>query len=242
MMLLALVLAMQTAQAPVRVGGNIPPPQKIKDVRPVYPTDAQQSGAQGVVIIEAIIDPTGKVSEARVVRSIPMLDQAATDAVRQWEFTPTLLNGTPVPVIMTVTVNFAMQGSNVPPAQSFPTPNALMLQLSSMRSQDGVTTVWEITTERAAALPRWSLESVLPLSIEEAARIAEAWLKARSPEVQRFELRSVTFSRVRRGNPDIDFWHYQVWFFRYGERPGDPLTRVVVLPDRTVVEPRTEPD
>ena len=64
---------------------------------------------QGVVIVEATIGPDGKVSDARVLRSIPLLDQAALDAVRQWVFTPTLLNGVPVPVIMTVTVNFTLQ-------------------------------------------------------------------------------------------------------------------------------------
>ena len=61
---------------------------------------------QGVVILETTIDIHGQVSDARVLRSIPMLDQAAIDAVRQWAFTPTYLNGMAVPVIMTVTVNF----------------------------------------------------------------------------------------------------------------------------------------
>ena len=95
--------------APVRVGGSIKVPTKIKDVRPVYPPDAQAAGIGGVVIIEAVIDAAGKVGAANVLRSIPALDQAAVDAVRQWEFTPTLLNGAPVPVIMTVTVNFTLQ-------------------------------------------------------------------------------------------------------------------------------------
>jgi protein TonB len=94
---------------PVRVGGNIRPPQKIRDARPVYPPIAQSARVQGIVIIEATIGPDGKVTDARVLRSIPLLDQAALDAVRQWEFTPTLLNGVPVPVIMTVTVNFTLQ-------------------------------------------------------------------------------------------------------------------------------------
>ena len=95
--------------APVRVGGNIKPPQKTRDVRPVYPPIAQSARVQGVVIIEATIGPDGKVTDAKVLRSVPLLDQAALDAVRQWEFTPTLLNGVPVPVIMTVTVNFTLQ-------------------------------------------------------------------------------------------------------------------------------------
>src|SRR6266513_1894703 len=95
--------------APVRVGGNIRAPQKTKDVRPTYPAIAQSARVQGVVIIEATIGPTGQVQEAKVLRSIPLLDAAALDAVKQWVFTPTLLNGVPVPVIMTVTVNFTLQ-------------------------------------------------------------------------------------------------------------------------------------
>jgi protein TonB len=95
--------------APVRVGGNIKTPTKVKDVRPVYPAIAQSARVQGVVIIEATIGPNGAVQDAKVLRSIPLLDAAALDAVRQWQFTPTLLNGVPVPVIMTVTVNFTLQ-------------------------------------------------------------------------------------------------------------------------------------
>ena len=93
----------------MRVGGNIKPPTKVKDVRPTYPPIAQSARVQGVVIIEATIGPNGAVQEAKVLRSIPLLDAAALDAVRQWQFTPTLLNGVPVPVIMTVTVNFTLQ-------------------------------------------------------------------------------------------------------------------------------------
>jgi TonB family protein len=94
---------------PLRIGGDIKAPAKTKDVRPVYPPIAQSAKIQGVVILEAIIDGNGQVVEARVLRSIPLLDQAAYDAVKQWEFTPTLLNGVPTPVLMTVTVNFMLQ-------------------------------------------------------------------------------------------------------------------------------------
>ena len=68
--------------APVRVGGNIKAPTKVKNISPVYPQIAQSARVQGVVIIEATISPTGKVTDARVLRSIPLLDQAALDAVR----------------------------------------------------------------------------------------------------------------------------------------------------------------
>jgi protein TonB len=78
-------------------------------VHPVYPAIAQSARVQGVVIVEATIGPDGKVQDARILRSIPLLDAAALEAVKQWEYTPTTLNGVPVPVIMTVTVNFTLQ-------------------------------------------------------------------------------------------------------------------------------------
>jgi protein TonB len=93
----------------VRVGGQIKQPTQLKRVNPVYPAIAQSARVQGVVIIEAVIGQSGKVQEAKVLRSIPLLDAAALDAVKQWEYTPTLLNGVAVPVIMTVTVNFTLQ-------------------------------------------------------------------------------------------------------------------------------------
>lgn len=95
---------------PLRIGGHIKEPKKIKDVRPVYPDIALSARVQGIVIIEAQIDQDGKVNNARVIRPVALLDQAALDAVLQWEFEPVLLNGQPVPVIMTVTVNFTLPG------------------------------------------------------------------------------------------------------------------------------------
>ncbi len=92
--------------APVRVGGAVRPPQKVQHLAPVYPAIARSARVTGVVIIEALIAEDGSVRTITVLRSIPLLDQAAVDAVRQWRFTPTLLNGVPVPVIMTVTVAF----------------------------------------------------------------------------------------------------------------------------------------
>jgi protein TonB len=92
----------------VRVGGQIKEPKKLKNVAPVYPDIAKQARVQGVVILECTISPQGKVSNVKVLRGIPLLDQAAIDAVNQWVYTPTLLNGVPVPVIMTVTVNFKL--------------------------------------------------------------------------------------------------------------------------------------
>ena len=96
-------------QPPLRVGPTIRQPQKIKHVDPIYPQAALLARIQGTVIIEATIGTDGRVMNARVLRQVAQLDQAALDAVRQWEFTATLLNGVPVPVIMTVTVTFTLQ-------------------------------------------------------------------------------------------------------------------------------------
>ena len=95
--------------APVRVGSRIHTPTKIRHVNPEYPLEAQARRVVGMVVVEAKIGRDGRVTDAKVLRSIPLLDQAAIDAVMQWEFTPTLLDGVPVPVIMTVTVNFAVK-------------------------------------------------------------------------------------------------------------------------------------
>lgn len=94
---------------PLRVGGPIAEPRKIKNVSPNYPAAAKNARVQGIVIMECTINPQGRVSDVRVLRSIPLLDGAAVDAVRQWEYEPALLNGVPVPVVMTVTVNFKMK-------------------------------------------------------------------------------------------------------------------------------------
>jgi periplasmic protein TonB len=95
---------------PYRPGGDIKEPRKIKHVPPIYPPIAITAKMQGVVIIEATIAKDGTVKDARVLKSVPLLDQAAIDAVRQWRFTPTLLNNVPVEVLMTVTVNFTLGG------------------------------------------------------------------------------------------------------------------------------------
>jgi protein TonB len=94
--------------APVRLHMGMQPPRKIADVAPLYPAIARAARVSGIVILEAVIDARGRVESVRVLRSIPTLDQAAVDAVRQWRFTPTLLNGEPVPIVMTVTVNFTL--------------------------------------------------------------------------------------------------------------------------------------
>ena len=97
----------RSLRPPLRIGGPIEEPVKITDMKPIYPAEALQANVSGLVIVEAVIDRQGFVVETKVLRSVDLLDQAALDAVSQWRYLPTILNGEPVEVIMTVIVNFS---------------------------------------------------------------------------------------------------------------------------------------
>jgi TonB family protein len=84
---------------------------------PHFPPQAQAAGVKGVVVTEVVIDTSGNVTDARVVQSIPLLDDEALRVVRNWHFAPTMLNGQPVPVRMNLSVNFSL-----PPRPAPPTP------------------------------------------------------------------------------------------------------------------------
>jgi protein TonB len=92
----------------IRLHSGIKPPERLVSVPPTYPTMARLAHKEGIVIIEATIDEQGNVTETHILRSIPLLDEPAVAAVRQWKFSPTLLNGVPVSIVMTVTVNFTL--------------------------------------------------------------------------------------------------------------------------------------
>ena len=93
----------------VRIGNGVRPPRKIHDVPPAYPSAAREAGIEGLVLLDATIDPTGAVSDIEVLRSVPELDQAAIEAVEQWRWEPTLVDGEPVSILLTVTVNFTLR-------------------------------------------------------------------------------------------------------------------------------------
>lgn len=113
------------AAGAVPIGGRVKPPTKTKNVTPVYPQAAQAERVQGIVQLEVIIGVDGKVREGRVTRSVAFLDDAAIEAVRQWEYTPTELDGKFVPVVMPVTVSFNMDvGRPEPPLNPAPWPAA----------------------------------------------------------------------------------------------------------------------
>jgi len=101
--------AARTAQR-IRVGGNVQPTKLIRQVKPVYPDQLKQAGVQGTVVIRAVISTSGEVLNPQVVNTDvdPGLAQAALDAVRQWQYQPTLLNGQPVEVVTTVTLDFQL--------------------------------------------------------------------------------------------------------------------------------------
>jgi protein TonB len=91
---------------PVRVGGEVAAARLVHRAQPVYPPIARQARIQGMVRLEAVISEDGEISNLRVLSGHPLLIQSALDAVAQWRYQPTLLNGHPVAVITTVDVNF----------------------------------------------------------------------------------------------------------------------------------------
>ena len=97
--------------APVRVGGNIKPPTKVKDVRPTYPESMREAGLEGTVPLEVLVGKDGTVVSARLASAQvhPEFARAAIEAVEQWVFTPTLLNGRAVEVTMTASIRFSLR-------------------------------------------------------------------------------------------------------------------------------------
>ena len=97
-------------EGPIRVGGDVQPPVKLSAPSPQYTEIARKARIQGVVIVEAIIDKDGEVTNVKILKGLPMgLDTAAADAVKRWKFKPATLNGKPVAVIYNLTVNFRLQ-------------------------------------------------------------------------------------------------------------------------------------
>lgn len=95
--------------APISVGGRVQSPRRLSAVEPVYPVLARRSGIEGNVVIQADIDVTGKIAGMKVVSGPAPLQQAALDALRQWKYTPGLLNGQPIASRITVTVQFRLK-------------------------------------------------------------------------------------------------------------------------------------
>ena len=88
-------------------GGQVTFPRVLKETRPHYPSTAMRAGIQGTVEVEAVVDVDGNISDARVFRPLhPELDEQALNAVREWKFVPGVMNGKPVPVLVTIELSF----------------------------------------------------------------------------------------------------------------------------------------
>jgi protein TonB len=96
-------------KGPVRVGGEIKTPALVLRVEPVYPPFAMAANIQGTVILEAVVDEQGAVQDVKVLRSQGLLDRAAIAAVRQWRYSPLLLNGRPEQFVLTVVLTFSLE-------------------------------------------------------------------------------------------------------------------------------------
>ncbi|HEX8985386.1 MAG TPA: energy transducer TonB [Bryobacteraceae bacterium] len=110
-MLAILLIAGLTATAssgPIRVGGSVQQKKLVKKVTPAYPPEAKAKGLKGTVKLQAIIDKEGKVKELKTLSGPEELVQPSIEAVKQWEYTPTLLNGEPVEVITDIDVNYTL--------------------------------------------------------------------------------------------------------------------------------------
>src|SRR5262249_9768240 len=99
----------QAATTPVRLGGQLTAPALVARVEPEYPDIAVAAHAQGAVILEAVVDAEGRVTDVKVVRSVHFLDKPAMAAVKRWRYAPLMLNGVPTPFIITVTLNFSLR-------------------------------------------------------------------------------------------------------------------------------------
>ena len=135
--------AASSSANPVRIAGDVPRPTRTKDVVPTYPADAIAARVAGIVILETVIGANGQVSDVTVLRSVdPLVDAAAVAAARQWIYTPTILDGAAVPVIMTETVNFVL-----PPSMDDIDPRTLLgLSMEQVRSRVGAPEHGDVTT------------------------------------------------------------------------------------------------
>src|SRR5207247_6906213 len=110
--------------APPKIAGvDVPAPKRTKSVPPHYPPEAQAVGMRGIVILELVVGPDGKVVSARVTRSVPPFDDAALTAAREWEYEITKVEGKPVSVILTVPIEFKMRRPSMSRDDGIPGPD-----------------------------------------------------------------------------------------------------------------------
>lgn len=169
--LLALALgAPASAEEPLRVGGQISAPVKIKNVFPVYPQELKDAGVQDVVFLEATINEEGAVVDLHALHGVPDLVKASEAAVRQWRYHPVRLNGEPTPVVFTITVAYFLSGAPRGPvmAKVLEDPNE-QVRLKAVRFLTGQS----LTDFEALKLLEGLLDDPSPEVREAAARAIE---------------------------------------------------------------------
>lgn len=194
-------------EGPYRVGGENQAPDRIHHVAPVYPPEARAAGLQGVVILEARIDEEGNVRDVDVLRGLGLgLDEAAREAVRQWKYTPSLYNGEPVEVLLTVTVQYQLR-------DEAGAAGVIRERAADPRQVGGAV---------AAPKPVRQVDPIYPEEAREAGLEGEVWIEA---VVQQDG--SVTGARILRGlNEAMDraaLAALEQWRFEPGTENGEPV-------------------
>jgi TonB family protein len=169
------------AASPLQVGAGVSRPEKISGATPLYTEIARKAGVQGTVVVESIIDKQGNITEARILRGLPLgLGESALDAVKTWKFKPAIFEGQPVKVYYTLSVNFSAQvvQSYGPLFRKFLEENVDFTKaLATERYQDAA----QLLDHRAAEQPA---ASEVPLArcylLLEQGRFQEAWQEAQS--------------------------------------------------------------
>jgi TonB family protein len=220
---------------PVYVAGDgVTVPRLLSEVKPQYTADAMRAKVSGSILLEAVVQVDGTVTDIHVVRSLdPGLDQEAVAALTEWRFSPGLRNGKPVAVRIAAEMVFALDGRIIRGAP---------VVVLSRTEPNGTRTSFEISEERFRGLPVWDSELVPapPLSTGDAIAIASAWLNINHARSDDVGYRLVDAGIARIGGRDSQRWYYHV-NFALGSLAGgsgrEALT-VVVLLDGSVVEPR----
>lgn len=167
--------ALRAQEQPVVAGeAGVPIPKRTKMVKPVYPPDAQTKGLRGIVILDVTIDKTGKVVSVEVIRSIAGLDEAAVEAVKQWEYEPVKVGGKPVSVRHTVPITFLMQLPEISRGEGIP------------ELRQGAVPAFPREAE-----PQGNASAVAELSVGADGRVVEAEIQSGSPPYTQALLQAV---------------------------------------------------
>ena len=180
----ALVAPGQAQDQPLVAGeSGVPIPKRTKMVKPVYPPDAQARGLRGIVILDLTIDKNGKVSAVDVVRSIPGLDDAAVEAVKQWEYEPVKVEGKPVLVRLSVPITFLMPVPEISRQEGIPElrQGTLPTFPRDVEARGTVSAVAELTIDTEGRVVEAELKGGAPPYSDSLLQAVKTWLFATDP-------------------------------------------------------------